>query len=64
MAKPKKTDSVHVKLPAAAKIKIGQIILANLGTYNNEAALLVIDGLIARECISEQYLKDNRKKFM
>jgi len=64
MAKPKKTDSVHVKLPAKAKLRIGEVILANMGTYNNEAALLIIDGLIARECISEQYLKDNRKKFM
>ena len=64
MPKPKKTVSNHVRLPEKAQLKIEEYARGNIASANNEIALATIDGLIAREFLSEQWLKDSRKKYL
>jgi hypothetical protein len=62
-AKQKKEDSVHLRLNEKVKMKILGYISENHCQISQEAWLLLVDGIAAREYLSADVIKSNRKSY-
>ena len=64
MSNSKKENSVHIRYNDKVRQKFDEFKLENGNEYTQEASLLIIDGILARDLLSERAIKDNRRKYL